>query len=607
MTGIQRNLANAGGSLYVNRFLVGLITQRSPLFVPLSAMGLQIIAMHDALWDGLNTEISRTMTLQRRPGYPRFCTQQFGASDYPLAFYSFKKLDGTIYPIVDTPTSVYHFNGTTLTLITAKAAAAQMRFQSVANVQYMCNGTDAKKWDGTTVSGWGIAFPVTAPTVSPGAGSLSPTSGYKWGYVYKNSTSGHISTMSPASANPGPGTSRQYTISGTGSADAQVNFIDIYRTLDGGSIYYFVASIANPGAVAFNYVDNNADTALNDALVAPVSHSNDPPPAGIKLCVMHGGRMWVATGNNVYFGGGPDVTNGVPEEAFPPANVFAFPGDVTAMASTSIGMIVWTADDAYVILGSDLASFYSQKWQANFGVQNQNCVVQDGDQLFAFTSRGQLFSIGSDLAEVGFNIRAKLGAFNPATVRLALHRSGDDEGLFVGDGVANVYRYSIALGCWSPVATPAGGVGSIASIETSTAVYTLVAGRTAGLGYILGRSTATFQDDGASYHAWATAGSLVLSPPGQAAMVESVMCECSATGSYPTVSILPNEVSGAFTVLSGPVPDPPTLPASTTVLTKRHYLKAAQTPIPQKVRHLQVKFDFGTEATKQELYGFAIA
>lgn len=66
---IARNLQ--GDGLYINQWVTGLVTQRSPLFVPQSAMGLQVLARHDALIDGLNCEISRLMTIQRRPGFAR--------------------------------------------------------------------------------------------------------------------------------------------------------------------------------------------------------------------------------------------------------------------------------------------------------------------------------------------------------------------------------------------------------------------------------------------------------------------------------------------------------------------------------------------------------
>jgi hypothetical protein len=105
-TGVRRNLAEADGSLYINRWLTGQYTNRSPLYVPVSALGIQVISSRDVLWDGLNVELTPQMTLARRCGFSRFCSTAFGSSDWPLAFSSFKNLSGTIKLLVDTPTKV---------------------------------------------------------------------------------------------------------------------------------------------------------------------------------------------------------------------------------------------------------------------------------------------------------------------------------------------------------------------------------------------------------------------------------------------------------------------------------------------------------------------
>ena len=607
-TGIKRDLENSGG-IYINKWQTGVYKQRSPLFVPLSAMGVQILSRLDTLWDGLNVEISSKMTLMRRYGFARYCSTQFGSSDFPLAFYSFKNLSGTIKAMVDTPTKLVWFNTTSQTTVFSKTATTQLSMQKVASTLYVCNGNDndAKKWDGTTVSKWGITAPSTAATLSFSAGSLSPLSGYQYGYVFKNSTTGHVSTMSPASASTGKQTSKNIGVSGDRSTDAQVDKIDIYRTDDGGTDFFFLAEINNPPSGTWSYTDSTPDTGLNDDIVAPTAHANDPPPSGISLVKFHMGRMWVASGNILYFAGGPDTTNGVPEEAFPPSNKLTFPDQITALASTSLGLLVFTVDDAYIVLGSDTASFYSKKWQQNFGVASQNCVAQDGDLIFVFTSKGQLFQIDTQLTEIGFPIRAQLGAYTPANVYMTLHRSGGDEGLFVSNGSTDVWRYSVAMGSWSPVAQPVGGVNCISSIEVSTGNSRLMMGRTAGSGYILNRDTTVFSDDGTAFSANVVVGSLIVAPPREVTVISSVVLEAMPVGTYPTVSVLLNEISGTFTALPNPVPDPAQLAASTTVLMKRHDLKAAQTPLPQHVRHLQVKIAFAAEAAQNEVLGLAVA
>lgn len=605
MASFTRQISADQGGLYIQKWISGLFSQRNPLFTPTSAMGLQMISRQDALWDGLNIEISSIMTLQRRPGYPRFCSTAFGSSDYPLDFFSFKNLAGTIKTLVDTPTKLVSFTTSAQTTVFSKSGTAQGDMEDVGDMLYYCDGTDAdtKKWDQTTASKWGIVAPSVGPTLSFGAGSLSPKSGYRYCCVYKNSTTGHISNASPRSANTGSLTSQNITVSYTASTDPQVDKIDIYRNDDGGSVFYFLAEVNNATS---NYTDSTPDTGLNNDIVAPLV-GNEPPPSGISLVVFYLGRMWVASGKDLYFGSGPDCTNGVPEEAFYSANVFHFPGKITALVVVSTGLLVFTRDDLYIILGTDLASFYPKKWQSNFGVQNQNCVTQDGDLVFVFTSRGQLFEL-SGPEEIGFPIRSRLAAMNPANVYLALHRSGDDEGLFISDGSANIYRYSLAMQCWSTKAQPVGGVKALGSIETSNAVWTLLAGRTAGSGYILARNPSNFQDDGSSY-AWnVEIGALVGAPLGHVASMESVLIEATTAGTYPTVAIRLNEISGNYVTLPNPVPDPPKMPQSSTLHMKRHYTTAATTPLAvTQVRFVFVKISSAaTEAVKNEITGLGI-
>src|SRR6266700_986213 len=234
----QPNIRNLeGDSLYIDRWWTGEYTNRNPLYVPVSSMGLQAVARRDVLADGLNVELSPQMTLVRRGGFPRYCSTAFGSSDWPLAFTSFKNLSGTIKLLVDTPTKVVSFTTSAQTTVYSKGSSAQTSFQKVGSTIYMCNGTDVKKWDQTTVTNWGFAGAVTAPTISFSVGSLSPKSGYKYVYVGKNNTTGHVSSASPASAKTGPQTSKEIVLGGARFTDAQVDKVSIYRTLDGGSLY----------------------------------------------------------------------------------------------------------------------------------------------------------------------------------------------------------------------------------------------------------------------------------------------------------------------------------------------------------------------------------
>lgn len=605
----NRNVESGG--LWIQRWITGLVTQRSPLFTPLSSMGLQIISRLDALIDGLNMEISPTMTVVRRPAYPRFSSVAFGAGDYPLNYYSFENTSGTITPLVDTPNSVYKFSATTNTAVLTKSTTARGDFYRVGDYVYYCNGTDTLFWDGTTWSKWGIAAPTVTPTFTVGSGSLSPTVGYSYVYCYVNTVTGHVSAASPASANTGCLTSQNITVSYTASSDPQVNKIWIFRIADGGGIYYFLAAVANATS---SYVDSIADSGLNTDITAPLSPNNAPCPAGSSLVTFWDGRLWVADKNFVYWALGPQVVTGVGEQSFNlSTKFFKLPINVTGFAPTSSGLLIFTSDVTWIVTGAG-GVYFINPWQKNFGIKQPNAITQDGDLIFLVTSRGQCFQIqlgaGASLTEVGFNIRAQIAAMKPSAVSIAIHRNGPDEGLFLSDGTANIYRYSMAFTCWSPVAQPVQGAGVLGSIETTDSNWTLLLGGTAGAQYIWGRNLSTWTDDGGTYKCYVTVGSLIIGPPGSKNTVDAVCLNATKTGTYPQVNILTNEISGQFALLPNPVPEPPQLPPSQSLYTQRHNLKSgtysAGQAIPQQIEHMQVKVSFYAENFQGEILGLGV-
>ena len=145
---IQRSL-EGGGNLYINKFWTGLYQNRSALYTPVSAMGVQLIARQDVLWAGHDMMITPQYTLRRRYGFLRGCSTAFGSNEWPLTFFSFENLNGTIWPIVDTQSRVATFSSTSLATLASKSTGAvQTSFNSVADTLYWCDGVDAFKWIG---------------------------------------------------------------------------------------------------------------------------------------------------------------------------------------------------------------------------------------------------------------------------------------------------------------------------------------------------------------------------------------------------------------------------------------------------------------------------
>jgi len=476
----NRNVEAQG--LWISRWMTGLVTQRSPLFTPVSSLGLQVISRMDALIDGQNMEVSPIMTLVRRPAYPRFSSVAFGTGDYPLNFFSFQNTSGTIFPLADTPNKVYNFTATmNAAVLTKTAGSGRGDFLRVGDYVYYCNGVDLKFWDGSTWNKWGITAPTVTPVATPGAGTLNPQTGFQYVYCYVNTVTGHVSAASPVSANTGCVINQNFAVSYTASADSQVNAIWIFRTADGGGLYYFLASVANTTS---SYTDALPDSSLNTFIVAPFSPNNAPCPANSSLVTWWDGRPWVASKNLVYWAQGPQTTTGVGEQSFNlTTNFFKLPIQVTGFAPTSQGLLIFTRDTIWAVTGSG-GIYFINPFQNNLGISNPNSVTQDGDLVFFVTTRGQCFSISTSLAEIGQPIRQQIALMNSANVSIAIHRNGQDEGFFVSDGATKIYRFSMTFGCWSPAAIPTQGAGVIKSIETSTSVWTLLLGRTTARGLL---------------------------------------------------------------------------------------------------------------------------
>ncbi len=279
------------------------------------------------------------------------------------------------------------------------------------------------------------------------------------------------------------------TDTGTATFDA----IEIYRTADGGGIYLATGAVVNPvlgNTWMFNDFVPDDDQIFEE--IAPLAHSNDPPPNapgsnynggpgviyGVKWWQ---GRIWIAIDNYVVFSGGPDTLNGDPYSTFPPAYAFKFAGPVTGgIAPTDQGMVVALADRSALILGGpQTATFYSWDFLKHTGVSSPNCMILDGQTIWMYTTQGQLRKIdGSGDANEGTYIADLLmSTFPPATSYLTIHRQGLDEGLFLSNGTDSVLRLGVNLPAWSPIAKPVGGAHALQSVETSIGVYSLMLGQ----------------------------------------------------------------------------------------------------------------------------------
>lgn len=445
-----------------------------------------------------------------------------------------------------------------------------------------------------------------------GAGKLQVQSGYQWVAAY-HTCYGHVGTASDFTQNTGPvfASSLSFGIGGVGSADPQCDFIWIFRIRDGGGFFEFAGQVPNPGNTTWAFTDTTPDALLVEQLIAPLAHLNDPPPKGMTALSFHMKRMFGAIGNTMQFGVGPDGVIGVKEESWPPANLETFATNLQNFASTSQGLCIFTNDQWWVYQGGpQTLSFYPVKILDNFGISSPNCVAQDGDQIFLYTSGRQFWSLtpSSGKEEDGWNVGDILAStFNPASSYVAVHRNGTDVGVFLSDGSADVLRYSLSLGCWGTVYQPVGGVGAIGSIETAFGTYSLMAGRATGSGFIMTRSLTSFFDDVLStgLYTWsAIIGSIHLSGAASpAAECDAIVLDTTNAGSNPSIGVLLNEISGLFSDVPLNGDDPYDITRSS-MRSKRYDLQDISPALPNEIRHMLIQISGVAENAKNEILGF---
>lgn len=196
--------------------------------------------------------------IERRPGWAdEFETSAtvFGAA--PSRIFGWRKWNGAFYVmccVVSGGTStVYYYKigtSTSFTSLFSNSSTEPFDFVVSGNYLYFSNDVNSKKWDGTTLTKWGIA----APTIIT-RGGYTGTSVGDWSYgckfstAFYNSVTGHLSSPSPVSTgNSGPSSSTaSYSIVAQASSDTQVDEIWLLRSTDGGDgIFYKDGVTSNP-------------------------------------------------------------------------------------------------------------------------------------------------------------------------------------------------------------------------------------------------------------------------------------------------------------------------------------------------------------------------
>ncbi len=314
--------------------------------------------------------------------------------------------------------------------------------------------------------------------------------------------------------------------------DPQADYVAIFRTTANGSIELLVPSNGNTiytvplvQYLQYGYVDNTQDTNLDILVQGATAQQNTPPLPGAVNLTYFLNRIWYSVGNTVYYTTGPSDPSGNGIDGTAPGNTQVAKSRVTRLVPSSIGMLVFTLSDVYVIPISNGAILPIQVYVPGLGLSSYDALDVCGTLIGLFTTDHQfvLFTPAVGVDHIGNPIANLLRLdidepgmdWNPAKAYVAWYVNGEDVGWFLADGVHGWYRLLSTPApekgeAWSPFAninpiTTYGysgqGCGAIKSVEVYPGDHRLLlgpalTGGTDGFGSILYRDLDASTDGG---------------------------------------------------------------------------------------------------------------
>lgn len=360
-------------------------------------------------------------------------------------------------------------NGNPLNIFTPSTNAAPPRMASSRDYAFFSDGVagDLYKWH--IINGrskWGLSQPGISPTVGApiGSGSITLTTGRKYGIVYYNATTQSYSDVSPLSASTGPLTNQNIPLSSIPvSSDPQVTNKLVVATADGGdpTTLYQLATIAN---ATTTYTDQTNNITLINGTIWQETDSagnfhglygNQPPPNG-SFPTYHNGRMFLAVGEILYFSKSlADVTTssgimaGRFEEAFVPD--YSLPvstGAEQIHGLLSDGQTLYIGTELHIrrLLGDGPTNFSQPETVfPQTGLLNQNVwqlVYVEGTPVGTMWMTPDLRVMSSDFntyQDVGTPILPILKTINPAALN-------NTWAVMVSNGPYNLYMLALPTG-----------------------------------------------------------------------------------------------------------------------------------------------------------------
>ena len=452
--------------------------------------------------------------------------------------------------------------------------------------------------------------------INSGPFAVAATLPAQYGYAFKNSVTGDISNMSPATAQILLQADSQAVVQGLGSTDEQVDTIVIYRTVQGGSTFLELAEIPAPaGGGSWSYTDTTPDSGLNVTIQAQVNGEGTPLPRGASCMAYHLQRIFVAVGNVVYVSSGPDAIVSTSSGNAGFITTFTAQSKVKYLWVSSLGLVVFTTRDTYIILGSAKSDdpLYMTTFLDGMPLGGYDAFTTHLTTPYLMTTTNMVLALdpSAGITEASFPIADVIEEdFDPTQSYVTFHvESSKDHALYVADGATGWYRMAATSAPesgfgWSTKANLIGTHSAVQSVEVSPGTFRLLIGPGPAGGPIWFRDKNAWTDAGTPYPANTTFGSIVLAQPGQLAGLAFFTLESLLIGSKPALSVLMGEIAGTFEPLNRTRQDPTNLPPSVSLYSDRYHFMQNQTPV--WCRHFQMDIAWPAEDAANELLTFTV-
>jgi len=231
---------------------------------------------------------------------------------------------------------------------------------------YWTDGSSTMKMlaDGT-IKPLGIAAPTYTLTIAAGTGTLPLTGTFQYTYTYYDSVTGVESAPANLS-NSLTVTNKDIVVTGFQvTPPTGATHIRLYRI--GG----YLADFTLVSTIALNtttFTDNLDYASIDGRLLQTLRTS--APPVGLNYLTELNGRMYGSIGNKVYYSslGNPD--------AWYVDDFFVVNNTVTALGTTSAGLVIFTYYTTNVLRGTGPETFYLKELSSNVGCMSHYSIAQ---------------------------------------------------------------------------------------------------------------------------------------------------------------------------------------------------------------------------------------